>query len=109
MTARPNTNQQRMDLYQQGKNDYEIAAACGVTESAIRYWRGTHRLKRNQWPYTVRLEQALTESQVKQMERFLACLTAYADRFPDETIDVLRFAKEYGKGAGEVGMDFVSG
>lgn len=30
-------------------------------------------------------------------------MTAYADRFPDETIDVLRFAGEYRKGAGEVG------
>lgn len=92
---------QRLALYQQGMNDYEIAAACGVTESAIRYWRRTHRLKRNQLPYTVRMEKALTESQAKQMERFLACLTTYADRFPDEQINVLRFAREYREGAGD--------
>ena len=101
--TRPDTNAQRMALYKKGKNDYEIAAACGVTESAIRYWRGTHRLKRNQLPCTVRFDEALTESQAKQMERFLACLTTYADRFPDEQIDVLRFAREYRKGVGEIG------
>lgn len=101
MTDSAAKHNQRLALYQHGKNDYEIAAACGVTESAIRYWRGTHRLRRNQLPYTVRFEQALTESQAKHMKRFLACLTTYADRFPDETIDVLRFAGEYRKGAGE--------
>lgn len=30
-------------------------------------------------------------------------MTTYADRFPDERIDVLRFAKEYREGVGEVG------
>lgn len=91
-------NEQRFALYRQGKNDYEIAAACGVTESAIRYWRGTHRLKRNQLPYTVRMEDALTESQAKKITSFLGCLTAYADRFPGEQIDVLGFAKEWREG-----------
>jgi hypothetical protein len=101
MTTRPNTNQQRMALYRQGKSDQEIAAACGVCEGAIRYWRGTHRLKRNQWPCTVKMEQALSPDQSKQMKRFLSCLTVYADRFPDEKIDVLMFAREYRKGVGE--------
>jgi len=98
MTTRPNTDQQRMALYKRGMNDYEMAAELGVTESAIRYWRGTHRLKRNQLPYTVRMEDALAESQAKKMTSFLGCLTAYADRFPGERVDVLGFAKEYREG-----------
>ena len=95
MTKTAAKHNQRLALYRQGMNDNEIAQQVGVTEAAIRYWRGEHRLKRNQWPYTVRMEKALTESQAKQMQRFLGCLTTYADRFPDEQIDVLRFAKEY--------------
>ena len=105
MTKTAAKHNQRLALYRQGMNDNEIAAALGVCEGTIRYWRGEHRLKRNQWPYTVRMEKALTESQAKQMQRFLGCLTTYADRFPDEQIDVLRFAKEYregGKGEGYI-------
>ena len=103
MTKVAAKHNQRMALYQQGMNDYEMAAALGVCEGTIRYWRGEHRLKRNQLPYTVRLEEALTESQAKQMKRFLGCLTTYADRFPDERLDVLRFAKQYREGGkGEV-------
>ena len=98
MTKTAAKHNQRLALYQQGMNDNEIAAELGVTEGTIRYWRGEHRLKRNQWPCTVRLEEALTESQCQQMKRFLGCLTTYADRFPDERIDVLRFAKEYREG-----------
>ena len=101
MTKTAAKHEQRLALYQQGMNDYEIAQQVGVTEAAIRYWRGEHRLKRNQLPCTVRIEEALTESQVEQMKRFLGCLTTYADRFPDERIDVLRFAKAYREGVGE--------
>lgn len=90
MTKTAVKHQERLALYRQGMNDYEMAAALGVCESTIRYWRGEHRLKRNQWPCTVRMEKALTESQCQQMKRFLGCLTTYADRFPDEQIDVLR-------------------
>ena len=103
MTKAAAKHNQRMALYQQGMNDNEMAAATGVCEGTIRYWRGEHRLKRNDLPYTVRMEKALTESQCKQMQRFLGCLTTYADRFPDERIDVLRFAKQYREGGkGEV-------
>ena len=105
MTKTAAKHNQRLALYQQGMNDNEVAQEVGVTEGTIRYWRGAHRLKRNELPYTVRMEKALTESQAKQMKRFLGCLTTYADRFPDERIDVLRFAKEYregGKGEGYI-------
>ena len=100
MTKAAAKHNQRMALYQQGMNDNEIAAALGVTEGTIRYWRGEHRLKRNEWPCTVRFDEALTESQCDQMKRFLGCLTTYADRFPDERIDVLMFAGAYRKGEG---------
>jgi len=105
MTKTAAKHNQRLALYRQGMNDYEIAQQVGVTEGTIRYWRGEHRLKRNQLPYTVRMEEALTKTQVKQMKRFLGCLTTYADRFPDERIDVLMFAKQYregGKGEGYI-------
>ena len=101
MTTTATQHQQRMELYRKGMSDQEMADELNVCEGTIRYWRGQHRLKRNQLPYTVRYEQALTESQAKQMKRFLACLTAYADRFPDERINVLRFAGEYREGVGE--------
>lgn len=95
MTTTQTQHYQRMDLYKQGLNDYEIAAELNLCESTIRYWRNTHRLKRNELPYTVRMEQALTPSQCEKMRKFLDCLTTYQDRFPENKIDVGLFIKEY--------------
>jgi hypothetical protein len=40
-------NDRRMELWQQGKTDTEIAAICEVTQGAIRNWRQYRMLKSN--------------------------------------------------------------
>ena len=98
MATRPNTDQQRFALYRQGKNDYEIAAELRMSASGVRYWRKVRGLKTNTDQVSMPMEQALSESQVKKMKSFLGCLTAYADRFLGERIDVLGFAGAWREG-----------
>ena len=96
-------HQQRLALYNQGLGDQQIGDALGgLNESTIRQWRKRWGLKPNyDVQVSVPMEAALTESQCQQMRRFMGCLTTYADRFPQEKIDVLVFAKEYKEGVGE--------
>ena len=108
-------NRLRLDLYQQGKDDTEIANILGLTPGSIWYWRKARGLPLNNknGPVSKRtyknldrvapMEQVLDPDQCEAMRRFLGCLVTFSDRFPGKKIDILMFAREYRKGVGEVG------
>lgn len=43
----PKVDEQRMELYNQGMSDCEIAVRQGVSQAAIAKWRNNHKLQRN--------------------------------------------------------------
>lgn len=86
----------RMELYQQGINDQEIAAIIGKKETAIKAWRRKNNLIAHQ-KVNVPMEQALTSSQCDKMRIFLQKLISTQNMCPDKRLDINVFILEYRK------------
>ena len=90
----------RMELYQQGLTDKEIALIVGVKSAAIWAWRKKLGLKRDKGLYNRNcpMEQALTPDQCHQMKYFLAKMIATQDLYPSRKLDVNQFMQDYREG-----------
>jgi len=104
----------RMELYQQGLKDADIAKAVGVGQSTITYWRKTRGLPAHQkrkkksvrpgYPYQFKyagkpMETVLNPDQCEVMRDLFRLLITASDRNPGK-VDVTRiinfYRKEYG-------------
>lgn len=93
------THTQRLALYNQGKNDREIAEASGVCRTTITTWRKRYQLPAHRESRPVRIpkqhvpmEEALTPDQCQVMRKFFADLLMAAEH---GRVDVGKFMTIY--------------
>ena len=113
----------RMELYQQGLKDAEIAKAVGVTQGAITSWRKYRGLPSHQkrdkksvrpgYPYQFKytgkpMESVLNPDQCEVMRDLFRLLITAADRNPGK-VDVSRIINFYRKEYGGEGRELNDG
>lgn len=91
----PVEKKRRMELYEKGLNDREIAEIIGKKESAITDWRHRRKLEANSKNRLMPMQKVLTPDQCKVMRKFLLTLIKAYEM--NSELDISHFMKEYRK------------
>lgn len=105
MALTPEEEQIRLNLYNQGLNDKEIAQKVGIKGNGISHWRYSRNLPAindvcdQGRPGGTPMEVALSPVQCEDMKRFLASLLKYNDiaKKAGRKLNIARFMAEYRK------------
>lgn len=94
----PEEKHRRLELYNRGLKDVDIAASLGKSATCVCRWRQARGLPVNSAPINHTRPLPLPPDQREEMRTFLLSLTVWAERIPrGQKIDVGWFMAEWRK------------